>query len=231
MTGNTKRNGKVIIFSALIIIIINAFCMLLPLKRDQILFAGDAFMCVGFGTLIVAAYLSKAKEDAKSRFFGWPILTTGIKFFAYASILNTIIIVANQFIHISFLIMLFCNIVLFCVEGIALISVDSAREFVTGQDERRKQRMQTMKMLQAKLNILCAQHDSGEIGKKLKKLQDQFRYSDPNSSAASVETEIKIQEALDKLENELNEDQEMAASVIDEIEKLLKVRNQQALLK
>ena len=91
--------------------------------------------------------------------------------------------------------------------------------------------MQTMKMLQAKLNTLYAQHNSGEIGKKLKKLQDKFRYSDPNSSAASVETEIKIQEALDKLENELNEDQEMAVSVIDEIEKLLKVRNQQALLK
>lgn len=231
MTGNTKRNGKILILSVLILIIINAFCLLLPLKRDRILFAGDAFMCVGFGVLIVAAYLSKAKENAKSRFFGWPVLTTGVKFFVYAIILNTIIIVANQFIHIAFLFMLFCNIVLFCVEGIALISVDSAREFVTGQDERRKQRMQTMKMLQAKLNTLCAQYDSGEIGKKLKKLQDQFRYSDPNSSAASVETEIKIQEALDKLEKELNENQGMAAGVIDEIEKLLKVRNQQALLK
>lgn len=205
--------------------------MLLPLKRDRILFAGDAFMCVGSGMLIVAFYLSKAKEDAKSRFFGWPVLTTGVKFFAYAIILNTIIIVANQFIHIAFLFMLLCNIVLFCVEGIALISVDSAREFVTGQDERRKQRMQTMKMLQAKLNTLCAQCDSGEIGKKLKKLQDQFRYSDPNSSAASVETEIKIQEALDRLEKELDEDQEMAAGIIDEIEKLLRIRNQQALLK
>lgn len=231
MTGNMKRNGRVIIFSVLIIIIINAFCMLLSLKKNQILLAGDVFMCVGFGMLIVAYYLSKAKKDARSRFWGWPILTTGVKFFAYVSIFNTIIIIVNQFIDIPFFVVLFCNIVLFCVEGIALISVDSAREFVTGQDERRKQRMQTMKMLQAKLNTLYAQYNSGEIGKKLKKLQDKFRYSDPNSSAASVETEIKIQEALDKLENELKEDQEMAVSVIDEIEKLLKVRNQQALLK
>lgn len=231
MNGNSKKNGKFIIFSVIVIIMINAFCMLLPLKKDRVLFAGDAFMCAGFGMLVVAFYMSKAKEDAKSRFLGWPILTTGVRFWVYAIILNVIVIVVNQFVNIPLLIMALGNIVLFCIEGIALISVSSARDFVAGQDERRKQRMQTMKMLQAKVGALCAQYDSGETGKKLKNLQDQFRYSDPNSSAASVETEIKIQDALDKLEIELSENPDMAVGLIDGIEKLLKIRNQQALLK
>ena len=224
-----KKYWKEIAAAGIVLALINMFYFLIPFQQTISLFLGDGFTCAGFGLLIYAIYLSSVREDARSRFLGWPVLRTGGWFYVSILLVNFFLVILGQFLFVPLWLQLFANLALLGVECLLLLALDSGRDFVETQKQKRDQRMAEMQQLCEKIRVLEMQCEDPLLLEAIGRLKKEFRYSDPNSSAGSIEIEEKMREELNELEKYLNTDTGKGLQSIERISRMLKFRNQQVI--
>ena len=182
-------------------------------------------MLANFNAMFVVAYLFgvlalatgwytlrltfKKGKDAKSQFYGFPILRIGAIYviiqFA-ASILSMIFAK-----HLPVGIMLPAFFVLFCFAAGGLLATSATRDEIHRQDTELKKKVSKMRELQSMSRTMLQNCEDAELKKELEKLADALRYSDPVSSNALENVEKELTICINELQRAILEDDKSGA--------------------
>lgn len=228
------KKNRFLIMTAVAIIMLNIVLFVSPVRKTLVFYVSDIFIIAAAILLLLSRHLAfrdNRNENApRSRFFGWPILRAGIIGCSIIVIVNIIFIFLQQFSEEYLWIIFAINVVLFGVTGFGMIEADDSRKFAEEHRVHRKRNTEIMKSLRLQSNQMADTCSSSSLQKGLKRMAEEFRYSDPNSSFDTVSIEEELQDELKILETLIETDEDKALKQIDKIEKLLKKRNLMALM-
>lgn len=130
------------------------------------------------------------KGDARSRFYGFPIARLGIYYLVAQLIVSTIEIALAKFIPLWVVVLV--NILLFVLAVVGCITAETMRDEIVRQDSQIKKSVANIRELQSLSSSIANQCNDEGLKKALKKLADEFRYSDPVTSDKTAEMEADM---------------------------------------
>ena len=163
-----------------------------------------AYICgmiaIAFQFVIFSISFSKGK-GARSKFYGFPIARIGVTYLLVQLVLSIIeMALSDKFPAWAAIII---NVIVFAIAAIGCIAADVVRNEVVRQDVQVKQDLSNMKTLSAMAAGLPGLCQDEALKKDLQKLADEFKFSDPVSSAATAAMESNLGAQLQQLKNAL----------------------------
>lgn len=193
-------NKNKIRFYIVMAAVLVAFCVIalaVPFVKNGAYWISFAFAVLAIGLQLYA--MPKAMNgDARSKFYGFPILRVSFFYLAAQIILSLVFMAVAKWVPLWIPAVVY--IVMFCAALVGFIATDSVRDEVVQQDVSIKKKVETMRALQSKANSMAAQYEAGEAGAALKKLAEELRYSDPVSSDAIADAEANLSACIDNLQ-------------------------------
>ena len=121
-------------------------------------------------------------------------------------------------------------LVVIAITGLAVIKAGTAGEIVGEIDDKIKAETHFIKLYTIKAAELESYAKTETAKAEAKKIAEAFRYSDPMSNAELKVAEVKIELAFEKFENAVKLDSEEITNFAEELERLIKARNNECKL-
>ena len=185
-------------------ILLAVFCVIIfavPFARTAAFWLGFGF---GVFALLFQLYIFKtadANGDARSRFYGFPIVRVGV-YYLVAQLVISIIEMALAKVLPTW-VPLIINIILAAAAVIGCITVETMRDEIVQQDVKLKNNVSNMRELQSLSAALVSQCADETLKMTLQKLADEFRYSDPVSSEKTEDLEADMRAQLGDIQQAL----------------------------
>ena len=198
---NSTR-GLIVIAIALVVFSVVAFAI--PFAHTTAF-----WVAYGFGALAILfqLYIFKASHagdgDARSRFYGFPIVRLGVYYLAAQLIVSVIEMALSRVIPTGVAVAI--NVLLLALAVVGCITVDAMRDEIIRQDGALKKNVSNMRELQSLSAALVGQCGDEALKPMLQKLADEFRYSDPVSSEKTQELEEDMKAQLGDIQQALVE--------------------------
>lgn len=187
-------SGAILLFIYLIVV------FLTPFKRTSIFWISFGFTILSFFILEISEYLTLVHHgDARSRFYGFPILKIAVIYGVVQLILGLIVMIFESIIPVKLILIVYS--VLFGLAGLGLIATESVMEQIQNQDANLQTHVFLMRSIQSKVNQLVSLTDNPEINSAVHKLAEEIRFSDPVSNEALESIEHEIIENIDELQS------------------------------
>lgn len=151
-------------------------------------------------------------ESVRSKFYGFPIARIGVMYLAVQLVLGLLVMVLAKWLPAWIGLILF--VVTLAVAAVGCITADMMRDEVARQDVQMKKDVSRMRVMQSKANALLTQCDASDLKEELKKLAENFQFSDPVSSEALADIETSLSACLDELQRCLTDDDMDSAAVL-----------------
>lgn len=190
-----------------LVILLAVFCTIafaVPFARTTVFWLG-----AGFGTfaLLFQLYVFRTADaadgDAKSRFYGFPIARVGVIYLVTQLIISLIEMALAKVMPVW--VTLIVNLILAALAVIGIITVETMRDEIVQQDGKLKKNVSNMRELQSLSASLLNQCADESLKPTLRKLADEFRYSDPVSSDNTSELEADMRSQLGDIQQALIE--------------------------
>lgn len=221
-----KDTLRLIIIGLVVLIAYNFAVFMIPCLKTPVFWISWGYSLLSFAVGGYGIYSGLIKKtDVKSRFYGFPIARIGVIY------LVAQVAVGGVFMALGHILPWWLAVVLFTI-GLALaliglVSAEAVVEQIQVQDEKLKKNVSVMRGLQSKVNSMAAQCDEPAV----KKLAEDFRYSDPVSSEAIADAELDLAAAVDALQaaivdgnaDEINKLCRKASAALDERNRLCKL--------
>ena len=199
-----KNSLRGMIVLALLMIVFSAAAFVIPFARTAAF-----WIAYGFGVLalLFQLYVFKAAfskdGSARSRFYGFPIARVGVIYLAVQLIVSFIEMALAKLLPVW--VPLIVNLVLFAAAAIGCITVETMRDEIVRQDGQLKKDVSNMRELQSLSASLANQCADESLKPTLRKLADEFRFSDPVSSENTSELEADMRSRLGDIQQALIE--------------------------
>ena len=221
-----KKNllSMLAVYGIVLAVYILAF-LIIPFKKGA-----SAWICFGFS--IVAFFAGSAisvfafdKKDLKSKFYGFPIFKVGSIYVAAQLALGIVLCVIGAFIDIPYWITLLLSVIVLAVAAIGVIATGSARSNIENIEKTTEKEIQTHKVFTLNIEGIIDICNNDDVKVKLKKLAEDFKYSDPvsNKNTESIEDDIILK--LESLKKNVNANPDKVFVDIQEVSNLLSERN------
>ena len=204
-----------------ILSIYHLVAFVIPFARTAVFWISYGFTLTAFAVVCTSIYIAFMKNpDAKSRFYGFPIARIGV---IYGVIQLAVSLVVMTFAKwISWWIPALVYALGLGAAVVGLVGVEAVVSEIQTQDVKLKKDVSWMRSLQSKVNQMAAQSEDVAI----KKLAEEFRYSDPVSSEAIADAEADLAAAVDELQTAyVDGDNEAMAQLCRKTSALLAERN------
>lgn len=208
-----KETTRIIWVLAILLVLYCMMAFLIPFVKTGTFWVSFVFTLIAFVVSGVAIYIAFIKNpDAKSRFYGFPIARIGV---IYGLVQ---LVVGFGFMALSpwapaWLAVLVYGVGL-GVAVIGLISAETVVEQIHEQDVKLRAAVSCMRVLQSQLNQMEGLAENQDVKACVKKLSDEFRYSDPVSSEAVAEVEKTLLSAVDDLQQAVLENEPETVRVL-----------------
>lgn len=210
MSANGKKGCVV---AAIILVVFSVIAFAAPFAMTGTFWVGYCFGVIAIAAQLYFFTISFSKgEDAKSRFYGFPIVKIGVIYLVVQLILSIIQLIAAAVLPIW--VALILNILVLAIAAIGSIAADIMREEIVRQDTVLKEDVNNMRGLQSLAASLPGLSQDEEIKKLLQELSDEFRYSDPVSSEDTQALESELKFMLEELQQTLISDNSEGAKGI-----------------
>lgn len=156
-------------------------------------------------------------------FLNYPILIGGVLYVVVQTIIS---IVFMRLPWDAFKASVIVQLLVAAAYGVAALSVMSAKNVVSGMDDKTRKKRNYLELLQMEIETLLLQDKSSEVEKALTDLSETIRYSDPMSAKELAAAEDEILEKVTLLGAEyptLSEEEQLLQ--IKEIKNKMLVRN------
>ncbi len=199
MTKNGKRGYFVL---AILFVVFSVISFVVPFSKKAPFWIAYVFGVIAIAYQIYVFSISFANgEDAKSKFYGFPIAKIGVTYL----VLQLALSVAEM--SLAFILPVWIpvviNIILLAFVLIGCIAADTMRDEIVRQDVQIKKDVSNMRALQS-LSAALVGHCADETLKAdLKKLAEDFRFSDPVSSDQTKDMERELDVMLKDLQKSL----------------------------
>ncbi len=200
MSKNTTRG---IISLVILLAVFSAIAFVIPFEKTTVFWI--AYFCGVLAILfqVYIFYSSFGKENARSRFYGFPIARLGIYYLVIQLAVSIAEIALAKFIPAWVVIII--NLIILAFALIGLITTETMRDEIVKQDNKLKKSVSNMRELQSISATLVDQTCDAKLKGLLKKVAEEFRYSDPISSEKTSELETDMKKQLDNLQQAVTE--------------------------
>ena len=220
----SKNATRGIITLAVLFVVFTVIAFVIPFPKTTVFWI--AYLC-GVFAILFQIYIFKSSfgnEDARSRFYGFPIARLGIIYLVIQLIASIAEIALAKFIPAWIVIVI--NVLILAFALIGCITAETMRDEIAKQDGKLKKSVFNMRELQSISATLVDQCGDENLKKDLKKLADEFRYSDPLSSDKTKVLEADLQSRVSDLQQAIVDgDIEGAKALCSKISGCLKERN------
>ena len=222
MTKNGKR-GYIILAVVFVVWCVIAFAP--PFSKTAVFWIAYLFGAISIAFQIYVFKISFEKgEDAKSRFYGFPIAKIGIVYLGLQLVLGLIELICSAFLPgwIAFLI----NIILLAAAFVGCIAAETMRDEIEKQDVSLKKDVSNMRNLQSLSASIASQCSNDELKSVANKIADEFKFSDPVSSEQTKEMEEDLKQMMSEIQKAVLEgDIEGAKALFSKVAPVLSERN------
>lgn len=224
---NAKKNMiRAIIAMGIVLVIYCILAFVMPFQRGTVFWLSFVFTVIA---LLVQIFVLKTAfahgEDARSKFYGFPIAKVGLIYLVAQLIAGFVCMAMGVLLPVWVAVVLF--VLILGAALIGLITVDAIRDEVERQDTELQADVEAMRSLQSKTSSIAAQCQDPVLKKVLTSLAEQFRFSDPVSSEKTAEAESNLAGMVDVLQAAVIErDADSALELISRIEAALAERNE-----
>lgn len=198
-----KKSWKIPAVAGIILIVFNIVFLAGPFHKTAVFWISDIVVALGVLLQIPIADMAfKENSTLKSKVYGWPILSVGLRYLAVLGICAVVFIIisaGNPFFPIWLPIIVYA--VIYGAAAIGLIASDSARDFVEAQDVKLEDRTVFMRKLYAEAGNLRKMTSDREISGILTKVAEKIRFSDPTSCEEAFEQEGVLYKTFESLKN------------------------------
>ncbi len=219
-----KKASKGIQMLAVLLAVFSVIAFVIPFPKNLVFWI--AYAC-GVFAIVFQLYIFKTSfsdADARSRFYGFPIARLGAYYLIIQLIFSIVEIALSKFLP-SWIVILI-NALILAVALIGCITTETMRDEIARQDGKLKHNVSGMRNLQSLTASMVDQSNDPEMQKLLKKVADEFRYSDPLTSEKTADLEIDMRGQIGDLQQALaEEDSEAAKTLCNRLLQCLKERN------
>jgi len=171
----------------------------IPFEKTAVYWLSFAFTLVAFAVAGAAVYMAfLRREDTKSRFYGFPIVRIGVVYALLQLVVGLLFMLLGAWIPVWIAVIVYAVGLGAAVLG--LIGTEAVAEEVIAQDAKLKKDVSVMRALQSKVNQMAGQCADPNAADAVKKLAEEFRYSDPVSSEALTMAEMELASAVGELQ-------------------------------
>lgn len=164
-------------------------------------------------------------EDLKRKIYGFPLFKIGFAYTAVQLFAGWIIVIIGSFVNVPMFISLVISILILAIAAIGTIGTSNVRGIITEQQDQARESVKQMKTFRLDLQSIVDICADKELKKRLEKLADDFRYSDPVSNDELSEIENNLQCEVKNLAALVNSDLDLAQKKVDKVSVLLANRN------
>lgn len=195
-----KSQARWWVILGIVTVIYHVIAFALPFPKTAVFFISYFFTLIAIAAQIYVIRTAFFKgEGIKSKFYGFPIAKLGALYLAVQLILGLLFMALGAVIPV-WLPLVLC-VLLFGASVIGFIAADAVREEVERQDVVLKKNVSLMRKFQSHTAMLARENQMPELANDLRKLAEEFRFSDPVSSEATAELEKQLSEDLAKLQD------------------------------
>ncbi len=220
----TKNTGAVVSISAISLIIFNVVAFLFPFLHTVTFWLGYCFATMSMIILFISSISLFGKSDSNAKFLSVPQFNVALLYFVLQIVLS-VIEMANTFL--TYKIAIIINCILIAVFLIIFLLVGIGKSAVESRDSYTNNKRFYIKNIQVELELI--ETTDSEVTKALNDLKESVRFSDPMSHSQLSAIESKIENKVYQLKEQVNIKSD-ALSLCNEIQLLLKVRNQKTKL-
>lgn len=212
---------------AVLLVVYNVLVFAVPFPKNAVFFVSWGFTLIALGVQVYVVRTAFYQErDARSRFYGFPIARISVVYLAVQTVLGLVFMALGFAVPVPVWVPLVLYVVLFGASALGLISAETTRDEIAGQDARLKKDVSRMRALQSKMAAMVSVTQDDAIRTALEKFAEDIRFSDPVSSAALEAVEADLSACIDDLQQAvLDNDWEAALSLEKKGELLLAERN------
>lgn len=190
-----KKNWiRGILTGVILLAVYHILVFAVPFQHNALFWTSYGFGWAAFAMLGLGAYLGLGrKDDAKSKFYGYPIARLAAIYFGVQMVLG-LAAMAVSVVPVWAAVVVYG--ILLALAALGMIGADAVVEEIHRQDAKLKKDVTFMRDLQSKVNQMAAQTEVPEV----KKFAEDVRYSDPVSCEALAEIERDLAAAVDELQ-------------------------------
>ena len=219
-----KNTARGILALVILLAVFSVIAFVIPFPKNTVFWI--AYVC-GIFAILFQLYIFKTsfgKEDARSRFYGFPIARLGIYYLVIQLIVSIAEIALSKFLPTWVVVII--NVLILAFALIGCITTETMRDEIAKQDTKLKKNVSNMRELQSISAALVGQCGDEEMKKTLQKLADEFRYSDPLTSEKTEELEADLRSRIGDLQQAITDgDMEGARKLSNKLTECLKERN------
>lgn len=210
MKKNALRLG---ISLAVVLVIFSVVAFAVPFAKSVVFWVSYYFGVIAVVAQSYTLYQTFFREQqAKSRFYGFPILRIGLIYMVLQLIASLIFMALASIAPLWLPIVV--DIVLLGVAVIGLIAADVTKDEIQRREQTVKKDTSTMRELQSKVRMLVSQCEEPQLKADVSRLSEALQYSDPVSSEALGEIEQELREYVGELQKAVSEQQVPAARTL-----------------
>ena len=199
---NVKATVKTTIIYLIVLLIYNVLFWVIPFKHDSIFIGAYVLGTVAILAQVAVLFLANSGATSlKKKVYAFPIIRMGIIYLVVQLIISVAFAITTTFVEgIPTWIIYVISAVILGIFTIFTLLTDTARdEIVKIEDEEERNTVQ-VKTFRINIDRILRRANDAELLKKLNKLSDIARYSDPVSSEELVEIEEEITEKITEIE-------------------------------
>ena len=204
-----KKNAvRGIVLLVVVAAVFSLIAFVIPFEKTTVFWV--AYGC-GLFAILFQVYIFKTSfgDDAKSRFYGFPIARVGICYLVAQLIVSFDEIALSKVLPLWAVIVI--NALILAAALIGCITTETMRDEIARQDTQLKKDVSRMRELQSLAASLLSQCNDEELKQTVKKIADELRFSDPVSSDATQELEDEMRSQMQDIQQAIAEGDAVSA--------------------
>lgn len=190
----TKNEKRVCIVLAIILVVFAVISLAVPFVKSGVFLLSFVFGIIAIAVQLYVLKTAFGKDESpRSKFYGFPIAKIGFVYMVAQLLLSLV------FMAIGFMCPIWIPVIVYVAmlggAIIGFIAADVTRDEIERQDVVLKTDTECMQTLRSIVYPLSGQTEDSECSELLKKLAEEFKYSDPVSSDSikDIEKELTVQ--------------------------------------
>lgn len=194
-----KNTVRFWVLFAVVVLLYHVAAFAIPFAKSSVFFISYLFTLVAIlSQIYVVKTAANRGRDVRSRFYGFPIIKTGMAYLGSQLALGFFLMQVGTIVPVWAAVVL-CAMLFGCA-AVGFISADAVRDGVEYQDVKLQSDITFIRDLQAKTASFDTSGLQSEAAHQVKKLAEAVRYSDPVSSAATQGVEGVLSACIDELQ-------------------------------
>lgn len=209
----------------LLLALFNIIAFAIPFVRTATFWLAYAFTSVAIlAQLPLSLYAFTSKGGVRDSLYGVPIARLSLIYLLAQAIIGLLCMALSKWL--PFWAALVVESAMLVLVSIGCIATSTVRDELRRQDHNLQNKVAVMRELQSRAGVLASRSQDEAVHLHLRQLADDFRFSDPVSSAATAPLEADLLAHIDSIEHALtNGDRDCILKICHQTATLLAERN------